>query len=300
MSAARVLKLKLRVLAPDGALTPVDGVLQTSPQTLDELRDAISTHLVALGKLQPGVQVTVDGYNDGFDEEWIDSFELSDLPSRAFIRITVPPTEPYLDRTAAAGPLQESRRLLSEHCAIGCCPDPFAQAAACLRAACSAAFPDVVLTDLQAAVKPVQADDPLNRGHVMTAAAINSWRKAFADAKVDHPGDKEVPQRVAAACVPPGVARCTPIAVPNKKAFNYFLHLEMHASTIEAVHECEKRRQEAKAQMLAALIDPAKLQHAREELKGRARTDRCLPHLMRVHATHSVPRHNHEHAQVEG
>ena len=65
-----VLKIKLKVLAPDGSLTPVDGVLQTSPKTLDELRDAVSTHLVALRKLEPGVQVTIDGFSDGFDEDW--------------------------------------------------------------------------------------------------------------------------------------------------------------------------------------------------------------------------------------
>ena len=48
------------------------------------------------------------------------------------------------------------------------------------------------LNDVQLAVKLTLTNALLNCWHLMTAAAINSWCKAFKDAGVPHPGDKEV------------------------------------------------------------------------------------------------------------
>ena len=270
-------KFEFNVRLPDGKKwSDVDEPILLEAFSLDELCATVHAALLGLGRVDPASSsVAIESVFDSDEMEWVPVSAFDDIPAKVHLRVRVL-AEPYLDRTEAPELLKESRRLLGEHTTIGCCNVPSRQAAICLRAACSAAFPGVALTDVQSAVKPVPTDDPLNREHMMTAVAITCWGKAFKDAEVPHPGDKEVAERVASACLPPGVVRCVPIAVPNNKkaSLNYFLHLEMHPSMLEAVRVCEEQRQEAEAQRLASLVDPAKLQTARDELKGRERTTR--------------------------
>ena len=181
-------ELTVRLPASDGKTwSSVDEPIRLEASSLDELCVALHNALLQLGRVDPSsASVVIKSIFDSNQEEWVPVSTLDaldEIPATVKLCVRVL-SEPYLDRTEAPEPLVETRRLLGDHFAIGCCNELSRQASACLRAACSTAFPGVVLTDVQSAVQLVRTDDPLNRGLVMTAAAINSWRKAFKDAGV--------------------------------------------------------------------------------------------------------------------
>ena len=192
---ARTLVLQLWLSTADGVWARLEPELKVAAASLDGILQAMRAHLVAAGKLttaSPAVGIDSMWRTDGFDEDWAAVSTIDDIPDRARLRVLVPP-DPSLDLTSPTEQLSEMRRLLSEHATtMGCCDAPFQRASACLRAACASAFPGVVLTAPQDKVKAVSLDAPANRGHLMTASAVNSWRKAFNAAAVAHPGHRSI------------------------------------------------------------------------------------------------------------